>query len=315
MKRILLAAALAIGFVSAAQAQTVTMIVPTSAGGGLDTVARIVALGLQEKSKKTYVVDNRGGANGMIGAKAAAAARPDGNTWLMTDSALLTVNPALYPADPHFDPYKDLQLVGAVGQQTSVLVVNPRKIQGDIKDFVELARREEVPYASGGIGSAGHLTMASFGDAMGLKLLHVPYKGGGPAMADMVGGQIGAAFVATSVAIPHIRSGALVPLAVASRQRLKNLPDVPTVAEKFKSSFEVSTAFMIFLPAKTPAAQVAQARQDLKAVLADTAVQDKIRAAGMEPAADESPDAILKWAANERAKWTELVNKKVISMQ
>jgi len=299
----------------AAHAETTTVIVPTSAGGGLDGVARIVTSALQTKSSDSYVVDNRGGANGLIGAKAAAAARPDGKTWLITDSAVLTVNPSLFPKDPNFDPEKDLALVAPIGYQTSVLVVNPKVFPGGLKEFIAKAKAEDVPYASGGMGSAGHLTMASFGHMAGLKLVHVPYKGGGPAMADLVGGQIGVAFVALSVAMPHIKSGALNPLAVASRNRVTQLPQVPTVNESGFKGFDVETAFFVFLPQKSTTETIQQVRIKIESVINDPAVQERIRAAGMEPAIKEDASASLKWVQKERPKWSALVQQKVISAQ
>lgn len=301
--------------VNAAYADVSTVIVPSSAGGGLDTVARVVTTALQTKTSETYVVDNRGGANGLIGAKAAANAAPDGKTWLLTDSAVLTVNPVLFPKDPKFDPERDLTLVAPIGYQTSVLVVNPKVHPGGLKEFIAAAKQHEIVYASGGIGSAGHLTMAAFGHAAGLKLNHVPYKGGGPAMADLIGGQVGAGFVALSVALPHIRSGALIPLAVASRKRASQLPQVPTVAESGYPGFNVETAFFAFLPSKASSAAAGQLKSRLNQVLADPIVADQIRNAGMEPAGAADASAVQAWVAAEKVKWNGLIQQKVITPQ
>ena len=219
-------------FTARAQARRqVQVVVPYPPGGPLDTVARIVAQRLSSQASDIYIVENRAGANGNLGARAVAQARPDGNTWLFGSDALVTVNPALYARQLGYDPERELKVVAAVGSLPSILVVNPRSGPRTLQEFVELGKRGEISYASGGVGSAGHLTMEYLGSVAGLKLQHVPYRGGAPAMTDLVAGQVQAAFVAIGGALDHVRSGALRALAVSSAQRIAAVPDVPTIKE------------------------------------------------------------------------------------
>jgi tripartite-type tricarboxylate transporter receptor subunit TctC len=299
-----------------AQAQTPTMvIVPFPPGGALDSVTRIVTQKLSEQTKESFVVENRPGANGLIGAKAAAKAKPDGKTWLFADGAVMTVNPILYPKDPTFEAERDLKVVAALGFQPSLLVVHPDFGPKTIKEFVERAKKEEIPYASGGVGSAGHLTMEYFGSVAGLKLRHVAYKGGAPAMNDLIGGQIPAAFVVFPGALPHVKSGKLIPLAVSSKQRAAELPAVPTVIESGFPAFEVETAFFVMLPGKTPEDTTKTTEEKVQSALSDPAIQKRIRGVGVEPAVKMSPADATKWLAMERDKWSKVIREKGIKAE
>jgi len=299
----------------AAHAQTpTTLIVPFPAGGGLDGLGRIVGQTLQQQGAGTYVVDNKPGANGMIGAKAGAAARPDGTTWLVIDGAVFTVNPFLYPKDPSFEAERDLKVVRAIGFQPSILVVNPASGLNTVKEFVEAARKAPVTYASGGIGSAGHLTMESFGKAAGLQLNHVPYKGGAPAMNDLLGGQVQAAFVALPNALPHVKTGKLVALAVSGKQRSSQLPSVPTVIESGYPGFEVETGYFVMLPSKVPADVTDGIERKVAAALADSATQERIRGIGIEPAGMDRA-AAQQWLARDKVKWEKLIRENGIKVE
>ena len=209
---------------SSALAQT-QVIVPFPPGGGLDSVIRVMTQKIQEQTKEVFIVDNRPGANGMIGTRVAAKAKPDGKTWLAVDGAVMTVNPILYQGTSSFDSFRDLKVVAAVGFQPSILVVNPAFGANTIKEFVELARKRDIFYASGGIGSAGHLTMEYFASVAGLKLTHIPYKGGAPAINDLLGGQIPVAFVSLPNALPHVRTGKLIDPALMYLNKRQSPPD------------------------------------------------------------------------------------------
>src|SRR6185436_12316141 len=191
--------------------------------------------------------------NGLIGAKAVAASKPEGRTWLFADASTMTVNPTLYPKDPVFDAQRDLRAVIVLGFMPSVLTVHPGLGPKTLKEFVDLARKEEITYVSGGIGATGHLSMEYFGGvAGGLKLRHVPYKGGAPAMTDHIAGQVPAGFGVFGGALPHIRSGKLLALAVSGKQRMPQLPAVPTVAESGYPGFEVEVGYFVMIAGRTP---------------------------------------------------------------
>src|SRR6185369_16230741 len=181
------------------------------------------------------------------------------------------------------------------------------------KEFVELARRQDVPYISGGIGATGHLSMEYFsGAAGGLQLRHVPYKGGAPAMTDHIAGQVPAGFGVFGGALPHIRSGKLLALAVSGKQRMPQLPAVPTVAESGYPGFEVEVGYYVMLPGRTPDAIAKEVEGKLRRALADSGLQEKIRALGIEPAPGMSSEEALRWIAREHDKWAKVIREKDI---
>jgi tripartite-type tricarboxylate transporter receptor subunit TctC len=292
---------------SGAQAQSVTKgIVPFAAGGPSDSAGRIVVQRFNELfPAENAIVENRPGANGLIGARAVVQAPADGRTWLFADGALVTVNPSLYPKDPEFDAERDLRVVASVGMQPSMLVVNPAGPK-TLKEFIELAKRQEVTYASAGVGSTGHLTMAYFGSVAGLKLSHIPYKGAAPAMTDLVGGQVQSAFNLISGPLPHVRSGKLRALAVSGGRRVTDLPDIPTVKESGYPEFEVLSGLFVMIPAKTPGDVTKSLEEKLQRVMDDPRVHERLRALAIEPAG-LSPVEATKWLAADQARWSKLI--------
>jgi tripartite-type tricarboxylate transporter receptor subunit TctC len=289
------------------------VIVPFPPGGALDALARMVAQAVGEQAKENFVVENRPGANGLIGAKAVAASKPEGKTWLFADASTLTVNPTLYPKDPAFDAPRDLRAVIALGFMPSVLTVHPGLGPKTLREFVELARKQEVPYVSGGIGATGHLSMEYFGGvAGGMQLRHVPYKGGAPAMTDHIAGQVPAGFGVFGGALPHIRAGKLMALAVSGRQRMPQLPAVPTVAESGYPGFEVEVGYYVMLAGKTPDNVTKEVEAKVRRALGDAGLQEKIRALGIEPAPAMSSDEALRWIATEHDKWAKVIREKGI---
>jgi len=288
-------------------------IVPFPPGGALDALARIMSQTVAEQTKETVVVENRPGANGLIGAKVVAGGKPDGRLWLFADASTMTVNPSLYPKDPAFDAHRDLRPVLALGFMPSVLTVHPALGPKTLKAFVDLARKQDIPYVSGGIGATGHLSMEYFDSvAGGLKLRHVPYKGGAPAMTDHISGQVPAGFGVYAGALPHIRSGKLVALAVSGRQRSAQLPDVPTVSESGYPGFEIEVGYFVMLPGKTPDAVAKDVEVKLRRALAETVVQERIRALGIEPAPGMSSEEGARWIAAQHDKWAKLIRDKGI---
>ena len=297
---------------AAAGAQT-QAIVPFPPGGALDALARIMAQTVGEQAKESIVVENRAGANGLIGAKAVAGGKPEGRMWLFADASTMTVNPALYPKDPAFDAHRDLRAVMALGFMPSVLTVHPALGPKTLKEFIELARKQEIPYVSGGIGATGHLSMEYFDSvAGGLKLRHVPYKGGAPAMTDHIAGQVPAGFGVYGGALPHIRAGKLIALAVSGKQRTAELPAVPTVSESGYPGFEIEVGYVVMLSAKTPDAVTKEIEAKLRRALSEPAAQERIRLLGIEPAPGMSAEDAIRWIATQQDKWTRLIREKGI---
>ncbi len=296
--------------VATAQTQA---IVPFPPGGALDALARLMAQTAAEQSKETIVVENRSGANGLIGAKAVAGGKPEGRMWLFADASTMTVNPSLYPKDPAFDAHRDLRPVMALGFMPSLLTVHPAFGPKTLKEFTDLARKQEIPYVSGGIGATGHLSMEYFDSvAGGLKLRHVPYKGGAPAMTDHISGQVPAGFGVYAGALPHVRSGKLVALAISGRQRAAQLPNVPTVSESGYPGFEMEVGYFVMVAGKTPDAVTKEVEAKLRRALAEPSVQERIRALGIEPAPAMSPEEGSRWIAAQHDKWAKLIREKGI---
>ena len=302
----------AVALCASAGAHTTRIVVPFAPAGGLDAVCRVLAQKLQQKDGTSYVVDNKPGATGLIGAKMVARAKPDGLTWLLQDSTSLTVNSLLQRDDREFDEKRDLVPVAAVSFLPSVLVVHPSLGVRTLEEFVLKARTKEIAYGSGGVGSLGHLTMEYFASVANLRVLHVAYKGGAPAMTDLLGGRLQAAFVAVPVALPHIKSGALIPLAVSSRQRAYQLPTVPTVAERGFRKFEVGAVYFVMLPAATPSEVVSDVHARVEAVLADPETREQIRLVGAEPANQLTTTQATDWLSAERDKWHDLIKRRGI---
>ena len=308
MKRWMMMAFAMHSAVAFAQSGPTTVVVPFPAGGTLDVLARIVTQKIGEATRETFVVDNRPGANGMIGAKLAAKGKPDGKTWLVADGAPMTINPFLYPPDPTFSAEKDLRPVRALASQPLVLAVKKGSPYKSVKELVDAARTREVTYASGGIGSSGHLTMSLLSSvAGGLKLSHIPYKGGPQTTNAMVAGEVDSGFVILPNVIGFIKRGDLTALAVSGPQRSSYLPDVPTMIELGYRGFEVENRFFVWLPAGTSDEVARQVDALVVSALQDPGVLDRIRGAGLDPTPAMGEQESRKWLATNRDLWQKLI--------
>lgn len=303
---LLAAAVLLPNAVRAQSRRQITAFVPFPAGGSLDSLTRIVTQKITEQGGDSFVVENRAGANGTLGARAAMQIEPDGRAWLFGHDALLTVNDSLYQKQPGFDALVEIKVAAALAQSPSMLVVNPRFGPKTITEFVEFGKQTEIQYASGGIGSAGHLTMEYFGHAAGLKLRHIPYRGGAPAMTDLIGGQVPAAFVAIGGVISQVEDGSLRALAVSTAARASRAPNVPTVAESGYPGFEFVEMYFVFVNAKTPQETVGAIGKTVEAALADAGVQAKIGRLGIDPV-NMPADAAAAWLKVAREIKSKLI--------
>lgn len=233
--------------------KTMTWIVPYPAGGGSDTFARPVAAAMLDNLKKSIVIDNKSGAGGTLGTAIAAHATPDGYTILLGDTGL-TYAPLVYPA-ADFNFSRDFAPISALARVPYVLAVNPQKLEvGSLPALIEEAKRRPgaIDIGSAGLGTVTHLAINLLEEHTGIKLNHIPYRGGAPMLQDLLAGQIGAAFVVPGALAPHLKSGKLRGLAIAGRRRVSVLADVPTMSEAGVAEFRVAIWFGLFAPRKTP---------------------------------------------------------------
>lgn len=303
------AAALALG-VNASAAdypdKPITMIVPQNAGGTNDIVGRLVGQKLGEVLGGTVVVENRVGAGGNIGTAAAAKAPKDGYTLLMTISSSQAINPALYKA-PGFDPVKDFTPIALVGSVPNVLVVNPAFPAKSLDEFLKVVKAKpgQYQYASAGNGTLNHLLGEMLNSTAGLDLQHIPYKGVGPAMTDLVGGQVSIGFASLPSALGYVKSGRLVALGVSSAKRSLALPEVPSIGEKVPG-FAGTLWVGLFAPAGVPAELTAKLQQAMGKVLTNPETQAALTAQGVE-LTTATPAQFAALLKEDIARWAQIV--------
>src|SRR5690242_1009782 len=283
----------------------IRMIVGFAPGGGTDTTARALTPKLSERLGQQVIVDNRPGAAGNIATEITTKAPADGYTILMGTIAALSINPTLYGNLP-FDPLKDLIPVTRAVDSTNILVVHPSVPAKTVKELIALAKTKSLNGGSSGIGGAGHLALELFNVMAGTKITHIPYKGGGPAMIDLVGGQINLIFATAASAIPHMQAGRIHALAVTTLNRSKLVPDLPTVSEAGLKGFEANNWYGIVVPAKTPKPIVERLNKEFVAVLNMPDIREILFKQGLD-AAPSSPDAFGAYIKSETAKWAKVI--------
>jgi tripartite-type tricarboxylate transporter receptor subunit TctC len=291
-------------------AKPITYLVPFPAGGTTDTLGRLIAQQLGPVLGTTVVIDNKGGAGGSVGSEIAARAPADGFTLLGGTISSHAINVSLYPKIG-YDPIKSFTPVLMIGTNPVVLVVNANSPYKTLKDVMDASRAKAggLSSASAGSGTSQHLALELLAFKSGVKFTHIPYKGSGPAIQDVIGGQVDMMFDTTVVAAPHIQSGKLRAIAVTSSKRLASLPNVPTVAESGLpglGDFEVVSWQAIFAPAGTPAPVVERLNREIARILAQPEMQDKLKGFGMEP----SSLTIPQFAAFQKAevdKWAQVI--------
>jgi len=291
--------------------KTVRVVVPT-VPGPLDAFARAVLEKVSDKLKQPFVVENRPGAGGNVGADAVAKAAPDGHTILFAIDTTFTVNPSLYKS-MSFDPVKDFVTISVPVTYSQLLAVNPGVKANNVSDLVALAKQRKMSYATGGNGSPSHLAMAAFLSAAGIEMIHIPYKGTGQSVIDVAGGQVDSIFAVVSGVVPQVRGGKLKALGVSGTQRSALIGDVPTIAESGYPGFNATFAYSVMAPAGTSDEVVRTLNREILAALAQPDLVEKNRnwdyvATGL------GPQQSAEWLADTRRKWAEVIRRNNITI-
>ncbi|MBI4191096.1 MAG: tripartite tricarboxylate transporter substrate binding protein [Betaproteobacteria bacterium] len=281
-------------------------IVPSVPGGGTDISARIVTVALGEALGKQIVVDNRPGGGGTLGVAIAARALPDGYTVLMGSIATHGINPALFKNLP-YHPIRDFAPVSMIGTTPNVLVVHPSVPAATMREFIAYAKANpgKILYGSSGVGGSPHLAMELLKTMAGIDMLHVPYKGSGAVLTELLSGQIQTTSSSVTGQLPYIKSGKLRALAVTTTKRSAQLPDVPTVIESGIPGYEVTIWYAMFVPAAVPKPIIARLNAELVKVLNGPELKTRLAQTGID-AASSTPEELAAFAKAEVAKWTKV---------
>ncbi len=289
--------------------KSMRLIVPFPPGGATDILARQIGQKLSEKLNQQVIIDNRGGAGGNIGTELAAKAAPDGYTLLLEPGSTLTINPALY-SKLAFDPVKDFLPVTQLVVVPYIVVVHPSVSVRSVKALIALAKARpgQLTYASSGSGQATHLAGELFNLKAGVSMLHVPYKGAGPAIVDLVGGQVSLMFGNMGSVLPFVKSNKVIALAVTAAKRHSLVPELPTVAEAGLSGYEISEWFGILAPAGTAKEIVTRLHAELVSILSVPAMADYLLSQGFTPIAG-TPEAFSNLIRDDLKKWAGVVKQ------
>ena len=314
----LAAAACAVPLAVQAQAwpsKPVRLIVPYPPGGGNDNLARIFAQKLGERLGQPFVVDNRPGAGTLIGSEAAAKAPGDGYTLLLSSIVTHALAPALYPKVP-YDPLNDFVPVTTLAVAPTVLVVNKDFPAQSVTELIALAKASPGKYtfASGGNGTTPHISGEIFESMTGADFLHVPYKGGGPALADLIGGQVNMMFDTAASAMPHVRSGKLRALAIATPKRHPDFPDLPTFAEQKLPDYSINSWYSLHAPAGTPREIVMRLHAEVQAALRSPDVADRLKTLNADPGG-MPPEEFGAFVKSELERYGNVIRKAGIKLE
>ena len=320
MRRLTLVAAFITSLASVAAAQPypnrpIRMIAPFPAGGLVDVLARAIGDELTKALGQPVIVENRPGAGGNIGADIVAKAEPDGYTLLMTSPGIQSINQFLYKTMP-FDPEKAFAPISLVADMAMLVVVHPKVGVRTLREFVDYARANpgKLNFGSAGVGTTGHLGQALLTHVAGINVTHIPYRGAAPAVTDLIAGQIDGVVDNPPTVMPHVKAGTIIALAVASKERLALLPDVPAAAEAGVPGWEASSWFGVVAPARTPP----EILKRLHAEIAKAARLPSMQRFTSESGArmvGSTPEEFAKVIADERGKWGEIVRSANISAE
>lgn len=312
------AALLLVGSIVQAQsypARPIRLVVPYPPGGSTDLVARVIGQKMGDAWGQQVIIDNRPGASGMIGNELVARSAPDGYTIVMGTIGPFAVNQALFAKMP-YDPIRDFAPVTLTGNVTNLLVVHPSIPAKNVKELIALARARpgQLTFGSSGTGGAPHLAGELFKIMAKVDAVHVPYKGGGPAMTDLMGGQLSFSFASMPSSLPFAKSGRLRALAVSSAKRSAAVPEIPTVAESGLPGFVVTDWQGVLAPARTPPEIVNKLNAEVIRILALPDVKEKLSTAGMELVTD-TPQEFANYIRSESDKWTQVVKRAGVKVE
>lgn len=288
-------------------AKPIRLVVPFAVGGVTDTSGRLIAEQLSKRLGQQVVVDNKPGASGNIGTQMVAAAEPDGYTLLLGFDGTMVINPHVFPK-VGFDTVKDFAPIGKIGDAILILVSHPSVPAKTLQQVIALSKTQSggLSYGTSGTGGTPHLAGELLKQRTGANLVHIPYKGGGQALTDVLGGNIPLVYTAVAGAFPHVRSGKLHAVAVSSAQRAPSLPDVPTFIEAGLNDFDINSWVGLLAPAKTPRAIVERLNNELNAVLNDPAVRDRLNTLGIT-ASPGGPERFGRDMARDLSRYAAVV--------
>lgn len=303
----ILALVTATAFAQSWPTRSIRLISPFAPGGGTDITARAIAPKLSATLGQQVVVDNRGGAGGMVGVELGAKAPADGYTIVIGTIGNIAVAPSLFSKMP-YDPQKDLAPIGQAANALNVLVVHPSVPAKTVKELIAVAKKEgeKMNYGSSGAGATDHLAGEVFNTMAGVKMVHIPYKGGAPAMLELVGGQVHVVFSTMSTAIGSIQGGKVRALAMTGNQRFERMPELPTISEAGLKGFEVNNWYGLYAPAGTPKEIIARLNAETVKALAMQDVKTRLLDAGII-ATPSSPEALATYSQAETKKWAKVV--------
>ena len=284
----------------------IRMIVGFAPGGGTDTTARAISIKLAELLGQQVIVDNRAGAAGNIATELVAKAAPDGYTILLGTIAALAINPSLYRTKLPFDSVRDFAPIIQAVDSTNILSLHPSVPAANVKELIALAKTKPLNYGSSGVGGTGHLAGELFNSMAGTEMTHIPYKGGGPAMIDLVGGQVQLVFATAASAVPQIKAGKIKGIAVTTIKRSALMPNIPTIAESGLPGFDANNWYGLLAPAKTPRPLIMRLNAEVTKVLAMPDVKDFLFNQGLDPAPG-TPEQFGAYIKSEITKWAKVV--------
>jgi tripartite-type tricarboxylate transporter receptor subunit TctC len=285
----------------------IRMVVPFPAGGPSDVIVRIVGQRVNDLHGVPIIADNRGGAGGILASELVAHSPADGYTFLVGTAGGMTINPNLH-AKLTYEPFRDFSPVAMLVLNPQVLIVHPSLTAKNVREFVALAKAKpgQINFASAGSGTATHLGIELLKLTAGIEVTHVPYKGGAPALTDLIAGQVQALFVSIPSVLPHVQAGRVRALAVSTLMRSASAPDVPTVAESGYPGFEYSNWNALFAPAKTPATLVKKMNVIMAKILSEPDVSKKLSAQGADPAPG-TPEDLAHYMKADDARWKKVI--------
>lgn len=293
----------------------VRLIIPWAAGGSTDSIGRILGQKLSEYTGQQWIIDNRGGATGTIGTALAAKAAPDGYTLLLGTNSTFAIAPHLYKT-LQYDNDKAFTPISLVAISPQILSVHPSLPVKRLRDLITLAKAQpaKIPFSTAGVGATSHMATELLMNMAGIKMTHVPYKGGGPSAQALIGGETALSFVDVITALPQAQAGRLRSIATSTAQRTPLMPELPTIAESGLPGFESVTSFGLFAPGGTPKEAIARVHRELVKALAAPDVKDKLRAQGIDPVGSGAEELIAH-QKQETGKWGKVIREQGIKFE